>query len=73
MTYNDQLIDRLMGRFRAHVAAPHVLERIEQTLREAAESIGEHDVQVRLDDVGATVTLRGRGPTLRQRVARMFS
>jgi len=66
---NRELIDRLLSRFHNEVA-PHVLQRIEQQLREAAESVGESDQFVRLDDINATVRLHGRGPTLAQRVRR---
>lgn len=68
---NRELIDRVLSRFHNEVA-PHVLQRIEAQLREAAAAVGEHDAQVRLDDLDCVVTLRGRGPTLRQRLRRAF-
>lgn len=69
---NRELIDRVLSRLHAEVP-PNVYTRIEATLREAAEGIGEHDAQVRLDDIGAVVTLYGRGPTLAQRVRRALA
>lgn len=68
---NRELIDRLLSRFQAHVGT-ETLRRVETTLREAAAKVGEHDVHVRLPDLDAVVTLRGRGPTLAQRLWRAF-
>jgi hypothetical protein len=66
---NRERIDKLLSRFHGTVP-PHVYSKIETTLRDAAAAVGEHDTVVRLDDVNAAVTLRGKGPTLGQRLKR---
>jgi len=66
---NRELIDRVLSRLRIE-CADHVLPKIEAQLLEAAASIGERDVAVPLTDFNATVTLRGRPPTLRERFTR---
>ena len=68
MDRNSATIDRLMNRFRGELPG-HVCDGIERQLREAAEQIGEQDVLVPIEDIGV-VTLKGRGPTLVQRLRR---
>lgn len=67
---NVRVIDRVLDVLEREGVPEHALDRAEQRLREAAETIGEADQTIELPEIPCRVKLIGKGPARAPSAAR---